>query len=278
MHHRELSFSQFKLLSQLVYDVYELHSDDKEVIYSTAPNGIIGISAVLEGRSWILSGNDWQPTPVISIYGLVNKPDVIRMSKGFREIAIGFKPYFLQLLLKNSMSDVAGTMNVDAFDFFKRDALKTLYDQLYTGKSDFEVLAAIELFLYKHVNSSKEDKRLEYAVDLVYGKQVRNVEALSHAVNLSSTSLRQLFKDGVGQSPKEVLKILRLNQVLKHAPGSFNSLTELSYSSGYFDQSHFIHDFKTAFGITPRQYFQNKALTFDFYNFGRWNGNIFEKK
>lgn len=278
MHYRELSFDHFKLLSQLVYDVYELHSNEQEVIYSTAPNGIIGISAVLNGCSWILSGNDWQLTPEISVYGLVNKPDVIRMSKGFREIAIGFKPYFLQLLLKNSMSDVAGTLNVDAFDFFKYDALKTLYDHLYSSKSDFEVLSAIELFLQMHVNPSKEDKRLLYAVDLVYAKQVRSVEELSDAVNLSSTSLRQLFKDRVGQSPKEVLKILRLNQALKQAPGSYKSLTELSYALGYFDQAHFIHDFKTAFGITPRQYFQNNELTFDFYNFGRWDGNIFEKK
>lgn len=278
MHYRELSFSGFKLLSQLVYDVYELHSNEQEVIYSTAPNGIIGISAVLNGCSWILSGNHWQLTPEISLYGLVNKPDVIRMSKGFREIAIGFKPYFLQLLLKNSMSDVAGTMNVDAFDFFKRDALKILHEHLYASKSDLEILSAIELFLQQHVSSSREDKRLLVAVDLVYNKQVRNVEELSNAVNLSSTSLRQLFKDRVGQSPKEVLKILRLNQALKQAPGSFSNLTELSYSLGYFDQSHFIHDFKTAFGITPKHYFQNKELTFDFYNFGRWNGNIFEKK
>jgi AraC-like DNA-binding protein len=32
------------------------------------------------------------------------------------------------------------------------------------------------------------------------------------------------------------------------------SLTELAYRSGYFDQAHFIKDFKRYTGMTPKQY------------------------
>jgi len=277
MYYRKLNLGHFELINQLVYDVYRLDSCGKEVVYSTALNGIIGITVILEGESYVLSNDQWKEVPKITIYGLINKPDVIKLSKNFREIAIGFKPYFLQLLLRKSMSDVTGMQNVDAFDFFNHNTLKVLHEQLYHSKSDFEVLSAIELFLQGHISSSREDKRLLHAIDLVYGMQIQNVEEVSKAVNLSSTSLRQMFKDGVGQSPKDVIKILRINRALKLRPDSFKTMTELSYSLGYFDQSHFIHDFKSAFGITPASYFQNKELTFDFYNFGRWQGNIFVK-
>lgn len=276
MHYRKLHLGHFELLKQLVYDVYELHSDE-EIVYSTAPNGIIGISVILEGKSYILDDRQWKPAPGIFVYGLVSKPDVIRLSRGFREIAIGFKPYFLQLLLKDSMSQVAGVPNADAFDFFGYDALKVLHNQLYESRSDLETLSAVELFLSRHINASKEDKRLMHAIGLVYEKRVRSVAELSEAINLSSTSLRQLFRDRVGQSPKEVIRILRLNEALRKRPGPEESMTDLCYSLGYFDQSHFIHDFKNTFGITPRSYFQNNELTFDFYNFGRWKGNIFVK-
>ena len=33
------------------------------------------------------------------------------------------------------------------------------------------------------------------------------------------------------------------------------SLTELAYDNGYFDQSHFIHDFRSMTGLTPKQFF-----------------------
>jgi AraC-like DNA-binding protein len=38
------------------------------------------------------------------------------------------------------------------------------------------------------------------------------------------------------------------------------SLTAMAYDYGYFDQSHFIKDFKSFTGRTPLQYFKTAAL------------------
>jgi AraC-like DNA-binding protein len=42
-------------------------------------------------------------------------------------------------------------------------------------------------------------------------------------------------------------------------------MTELSYESGYFDQSHFINDFKSLCGLTPLQYFVENDVCSDFF-------------
>lgn len=277
MNYRKIPFSNFSLMSQVVHDVYELKSSQAEETYSTAPNGIIGISIVVEGEHSLLADGKWQLSPPISVYGLVNKPDVIKISRRFREIAIGFKPYYLQLLLKNSMADISGGGNKNAFDFFNTHDLEELFEQLLKAEHDREKLTAIEGFLLKQVQAKKENRRLENAVNLLYRHRVNSVSQLSEALNLSSVSIRNLFSEGVGRSPKEVIKILRIHKALQTSQHQINNLTQLGYDLGYFDQSHFIRDFKAFFGFSPRHYFTNSNLPFDFYNFGRWKGNIFDQ-
>lgn len=278
MNYRLLPFSHHSFLNQLLYDVYVLNTDQEASLYSTAPNGIVGLSVITRGNSQILIDNKWQDIPTISVYGLINHPDVIQLSPYFNEIAIGFKPYFLQLLVRESMSQIVGGANCDAYDLFDLASLQWLKERLFTAESDAQILSAIELFIRRNLNLHKVDQRLLHAMNLIYTQGITSVEAISQQINLSSTSVRNLFRDGIGQSPKNVMRILRTNKVLKSDPKSFSHFTELGYQAGYFDQSHFIHEFKGLIGMTPSQYFNHPNLAFDFYNYGRWEENIFEAK
>jgi len=277
MIYRKLKLCDYYYLNQFVHDIYELSNRESETVYSTAPNGIIGISIVLKGQHEIIFDDKWHKSPPISIYGLIDRPDVIKISKAFREIAIGFKPYYLQLLLKNSMTDIAGGMNKNAFDFFKKDQLHLLKESLLNAKNDQQILSSVNTFLKNQIIPLKVDKRLEYAIDLLYNQKVNTVTQLSKAINLSTVSTRKLFHKGVGRTPQEIIKILRIHKTLRTPQHFHNNLTQLAYNSGYFDQSHFIKDFKRFVGFSPSHYFNNPELTFDFYNYGRWSGNIFEQ-
>ena len=69
---------------------------------------------------------------------------------------------------------------------------------------------------------------------------------------LSIRQLRRLFKYYVGCSPKVFSKVIRFQQLLAGKP-SLESLTKhrLFYDAGYYDQAHFIKEFKGLFGTTP---------------------------
>jgi hypothetical protein len=63
----------------------------------------------------------------------------------------------------------------------------------------------------------------------------------------TSRHLRRLFSFHIGASPKEFSRVVRFQQFLGRSvtgPGSY-------YDLGYFDQSHFIKDFKAFYGTTP---------------------------
>jgi AraC-like DNA-binding protein len=171
------------------------------------------------------------------------------------------------------MENVADNPNADAYYFFKKPALNQLFEVILTSKTDLQIISAIENFVRQHIKTEKADNRLLMATELIGQKEIYNVDKVASKINVSSVTLRNLFRQKVGLSPKEFIRLNRIRKALNHT--NTENLTSLAYELGYFDQSHFIHEFKSCFGLTPKQYYSNKALAFDFYNFGRWNGDSF---
>ena len=73
---------------------------------------------------------------------------------------------------------------------------------------------------------------------------------------ISPRQLRRLFEYYIGDSTKTFSKVVRFQNILKAKP-STQSLREnkLFYDTGYFDQAHFIKDFKNFYGVTPGKVF-----------------------
>lgn len=76
---------------------------------------------------------------------------------------------------------------------------------------------------------------------------------------LSARQLRRLFQFYVGDTSKIFSKIVRFQNIL-YAKPSAESLrnNKLFYTLGYYDQSHFIKEFKTYFGKSPSKAFERK--------------------
>ncbi len=77
----------------------------------------------------------------------------------------------------------------------------------------------------------------------------------------SERHLSRVASEQLGLSLKTYLRVLRVNRVLHSLQTS--GPIDSALSLGYFDQAHFIHDFKDICGITPAAFLRNKS---DFYN------------
>lgn len=279
MDYKLISFKENKFLSSLLFDVYELKTLGKGIDYTTTPNGIIGISVILSGKSDYKTGDQWNSIPKSCIYGLIKSPGHIRMSSDYREIAIGFKPFFFHLLTNTPMAEIVKHPHLPLNEVIHDSFVRELEEGLHKSANDHQVLSTIENFLSKSIIEKRFDTRLLHTMNLIYSKKIYNVKDLSDSVNLSSVALRKNFHKGIGWSPKMVAKILRFNRVIKsHNPNEQVDYQDLIYQNGYFDQSHLIREFKEIIGLTPSKYFENKKLTFDFYNYNRWTGSIFTLK
>lgn len=81
------------------------------------------------------------------------------------------------------------------------------------------------------------------------------IEKIAEETGYTSRYIDKCFQSETGLSPKQLAKIFRFQaaiSALNHRSGC--SLTEISADLGYFDQSHFVRDFKSCTGLTPKKY------------------------
>ncbi|MFT3679925.1 MAG: helix-turn-helix domain-containing protein [Ferruginibacter sp.] len=81
------------------------------------------------------------------------------------------------------------------------------------------------------------------------------IDEIARTNNITRQHLNNLFKKNTGKSPAEYRKIHRFRTTLMKKKNTKN-LTDLTYSSLFYDQSHMIKDFKELTKVTPHSFFK----------------------
>lgn len=88
----------------------------------------------------------------------------------------------------------------------------------------------------------------------------RRIVDVTERVGLCSRQFGQIFRNEVGLTPKQFHRIQRFQHALQRLePGSPDAWAELALACGYFDQAHFINDFRALSGLTPTAYLLQRA-------------------
>jgi len=148
--------------------------------------------------------------------------------------------------------------SVSLENFMPRSELLRIEEQLCEAKTDRVRIRLIEQVLLARIGSFQPDLFVSAALQLIHkSKGTIRITELAKRLHTSQSPLEKRFRKAVGASPKKFASIVRL----KHAIETFhpeNSLTGLGYESGYYDQAHFIRQFKTFTGQTPGQFFRSR--------------------
>jgi AraC-like DNA-binding protein len=99
------------------------------------------------------------------------------------------------------------------------------------------------------------DYRVQKVIVLIRGNPSKplTLGKLAQAVEISASRLRHLFKDEVGSTPTQYLKEVRMQIARELLETSSLRIKQVMMSIGVNDESHFVRDFKKAFGMTPTQ-------------------------
>jgi AraC-like DNA-binding protein len=120
-----------------------------------------------------------------------------------------------------------------------------------------EAIKILEQWLLSQLdrNSKIDINRISFACNQVINKKGNIlIGELNKMCCMSKSSMEQYFRDHVGISPKVYSRIIRFNEakkVLKDAADK--NWIEIVENYGYYDQAHFIHEFKHFFGYSPSQ-------------------------
>lgn len=120
---------------------------------------------------------------------------------------------------------------------------------------------AVETFLLKNFHSSLH---LNPCVDYALAEIIRqpdhiNLRRMSEKIGYSQKHFIGMFKRQVGITPKAYLRIIRFQKAINEIEHSKAvDWTGISLDCGFFDQAHFINDFKSFSGFTPEEYLRLK--------------------
>lgn len=141
-------------------------------------------------------------------------------------------------------------------NIFSKEADET-WEQLQEAKSLNEKFLIVENFLYRKLLTTKlPNKKLISTIEILLDNKVnRSISEICKKINISRKHLNHLSKEYAGVSPKTLSSLNRLQSTLKNISSSkTEKLTTLAYEQEYFDQAHFINDFKRLTDLRPNEY------------------------
>jgi AraC-like DNA-binding protein len=90
---------------------------------------------------------------------------------------------------------------------------------------------------------------------IVAERSITRVDDVAERTGIGKRSLQRLFSEYVGVSPKWVIQRYRLHEAVERLDaGQHVNLAQLAVELGYFDQAHFVRDFKALVGRPPSAY------------------------
>ncbi|UII26017.1 helix-turn-helix domain-containing protein [Fulvivirga maritima] len=226
------------------------------------PDGTIEMCFILgDDIKRYTTDKDFIIQPRAMVFGQITRPYFVQPTGYVNTFAVRFYPYGFANFIDRPIKTLADK-ETSITELFGEEAkeLENRIIEAPTTESRIEIIG--NFLLQKLINP--------ITIDHIVGSTLKALYATKGSVSISSIlkdepskrrSLERKFSKQVGISPKQLGRIIRLQAVLKlmHERQEEN-LTSIAYESEYYDQAHFIKDFKHFTGVNPKQFFTDAEM------------------
>jgi AraC-like DNA-binding protein len=138
---------------------------------------------------------------------------------------------------------------------------RLLTEQIMCADNNYSRADILSAYLLQKVNQNKkyELNAQRCIKEILFNKDQDSIKDIASKHFISSRQLERKFKTIAGMSPKTYARVTRFQHAMNSYGTNYQSLTEIAYKCGYYDQSHFIHDFREFSGYEPSVYFAGQG-------------------
>jgi len=201
--------------------------------------------------------DDFSKTPPIELWGQITRPMTIRSAGKQTMLGIRFFAHSASHFFKESFPELNDQV-LYLGDLWGSSA-KTLHFRLLDLAELRQRIDCIEHYLIKRLAVTRKSSHNFAFVGQMVKEMNSNrfpgtIEGMANRYGFTARYVQKLFLQSTGLTPKLYSQIQRFQSGLRLLNDKDRSLTSIAYDCGYFDQSHFIREFRSFTGLTPSSY------------------------
>lgn len=189
------------------------------------------------------------------IYGITKTSETRIVEGEGKVLGVKFKPGGFYPFWKKDISELAGT-SVGFREAFGIEP-GPLETAILAGRDDAEMVRLAERF-FRSVLPERDEavgEASRIVAEIERDRNIAKVDDLVDRFGMNKRTIQRLFSRYVGVSPKWVIRRYRLHEAAEQLErGEIADWSKLSLDLGYYDQAHFIKDFKAIIGRAPEEY------------------------
>lgn len=225
--------------------------------YTILPGTSIVMGFQFSGKLAMREGEKDVTLKPAGITGLIDSYRIFSNSPNTGSVLVIFKETGAASFFSQPMNEIFG-QSLALDNLILHSQMDVVTEQLNEASTDEERIKVVEGFLISRLRNGAPDELVNKAVALIkqHGGNIK-ISWLAEQLFISQGRLEKRFRRIVGTSPKKFASIMRMRGIVD-AGSTGGGLTQKGYEAGFFDQSHFIKDFKSFTGQTPEEFFKLK--------------------
>jgi len=249
-------------LKDCIKDIWVFESSgslSEEELQIIAPNGSAKLMLYYEGHFTGRVGDQafWIPENRLSVLGVSDCPTIAEFDrdKAFGCICFELHPAFAHRLLTVPQHELRNSLVLFG-ELINPSVSGIMEEKLYAASDPVQKALILQDYLIGMLARTENDAKFAYCVSAIWNSRGRiSIAELSQDLGQSDRWLRQKFSERLGIGPKTFASIVRFQTCFKALLRDKKSFLESGqFYDFYYDQAHFIKEFKRFMGHSPARY------------------------
>lgn len=229
---------------------FVVSEDELESEYKIFPSSGLVIGIQYKGQLSTIRNNTENKLTSAGITGISDGYKIFKNSSDIGTVLVFFTEIGFTHFTSHPANELFN-LSISLDNIFEASKVNEVKEKLAIASTDKQRIKVVEKFLLSQLKDIETDKLIVEAVKLIYqSKGTIRIKELNEKLYISQSPFEKRFRKVVGTTAKKFTSIVRFNSVLDTMTET-KSLTEICYENNFFDQAHFINDFKQFTGDTP---------------------------
>jgi AraC-like DNA-binding protein len=264
-----MKYHEFQLnnsLADYIQTIWGMESESGEDSYPRSlimPDGIVEIIFHYEEPFYTWQDNKRFIQPENFAISMMRKFIEIGSSGTTGFISVRFFPWGAYHFFNEAIQDFLDQA-IEASRLWGNES-KIIMKKIKEPKTIEQRFKLVEEFLLdKLAQFQKEESKTDNAIKLIrQTKGTLSIESICAETGFSKKQLERKFLSTVGTTPKVFSRITRFLNICQNLKEQSNqTLSQLTHDCGFYDQAHFIKEFKAFSGFTPKEFYEKENVFF----------------